>query len=106
MENAVGTSIGGAHRLAFPHPDYRPAVYLSQPGRTAIAFNISLHLFLPERGIRACEGGPTSVFGAAVPETAVNEDGESPARHHYVGGTAPGELAVEAEAGALRVKGL
>ena len=73
--------------LVFPNTDTEPSGRGEEPVRLKVAFHISIELLLPEERIRLWVG---SMFGAAMPETAINEDSHASRPKHYVRGSAGG----------------
>ena len=61
-------------QLVFPNPQHAPAEGAERAGDEAVAGSVAGNFFAPELGILLGLGG---VERAAVPEAAVDEDGEA-----------------------------
>lgn len=68
----AGDAVRDSHRiLVLPEAQHRPALRHQVCGRFAVAGDVAVELVAPPFGIGFGVGG---VFGAAVPEAAVEED--------------------------------
>jgi hypothetical protein len=88
--------------VALPHPQDCPTCLLGKRGNTNITRPILRHLLLPPTGVRTTER-PRRVFGAPVPEAAINEHGQAPARQNEVWCTTTSDATVEPETQAQAV---
>jgi hypothetical protein len=79
-------SRGHCRRLMLPHPDHLPPRVFEELVNITIACRVPYDLLLPEDAIRP---GRLVVVGAAVPETAIDEDNNLAASKHDVRGSAP-----------------
>ncbi len=83
--------------LALPDPHYLPAMILCELTGGPIAFGITDHLVCPELGVGAGPRRFAAVLWATVPEAPVDKDGQASPGEDEVGGTALGDLRVQAE---------
>ena len=102
-QDRVGHGARIPTNLALPHPHDVPSVISCQVCGPAIPLGVAAHLVGPELRVGPGPRRLAAVFGAAVPEAAVHEDGGVAGRQDEVRGAALRDLPMEPEPPAGRM---
>lgn len=98
-KDTVDHTLGILPDLAFPHDDHMPTVGLEQSDVASVPLHVTGELPLPE--LTVVLRHREVAHGTAVPEAAVDEDGDPPARIADVG--PPRDLPLETVSGIPRL---